>query len=78
MWTAATPCGGLHQQHGEQCSLDVAIDVMIAEVGEIQALPDQRFAEFILCVRMDMLAAEKMEVALVTREAVCSFPQPKR
>ena len=72
-----TPCGVL-RQHGEICSRDVAIDAMIAEVRGIQALPDQRFAEFIPCGRMDMLAADKIEVAHVTREAVCSFPQPIR
>ena len=36
---------------------------MVAEVGGIRALPDQRFAELIPCVRMDMLAADKLEVA---------------
>ena len=77
-WTAVTPCDVLHEQHGEQCSREVAIDVMIAEVGRIQALPDQRFAEFIPCVRIDMLSAEMTEVALAIREAVCAFPQPKR
>ena len=70
--TAVTPCGVL-RLHDEQCSWDVVIDVMIVEAGGIRALPDQRFAAFIPCARMDMLAAEKIEVALVICEAVCHY-----
>ena len=73
-----TSCGVLREKHGEQCSRDFAVDVMIEEVGGIRALPDQRYVELIPCVRIDMLAAYNKEFALVIREAVDPFPQPKR
>ena len=78
--TASTAILGevLREQHGEHCSRDAALDVMIVVLGGIQALSDQRFAELIPCARMDMLAAYLIEVAHVTRQAVCAFPQPKR
>ena len=72
-----TPCA-VQRQHGGQCSRDVEIDAMIVEIEGIQALSDQRFAAFIPRGRMDMLAADKLQVALVICEAVCAFPQRKR